>query len=380
MTLEAYKSGRVIKRKGDGNREFITCLAYVSAIGKWIPPVLVYKGLSNDLRNTWVKDVHKDSGVHFASTANGWSNNALGLRWLQTTFENATKPKSDRTRRLLLVDGHSSHVNMDFIDWADRHRIIIMILPPHTTHRLQPLDVGMFQALSTAYSKQIDELLDNGLGKVHMSKRFFYKMFKKAWDVSFTEENIQSAFRKPGVWPVDGTEMIAKVTKPEPIFDPGCSTPSKSPKTPLNSRALRQARHAMERSPTTRKLDRIFKSARVLAAQVSILQKENKGLVESLALKKDKRRRGRRLNLCGEESGGVEIYTPGKVVQAREYMEAKDAEEQAEREAKEARKVQRAANRLVRKQKQAEKEARQAAAQLAKELSTSNLALLKTPP
>jgi hypothetical protein len=49
--------------------------------------------------------------------------------------------------------------------------------------------------------------------------------------------------------------------------------------------------------------------------------------VESLALEKDKRRRGRRLNLCGEESGGVEIYTPGKVVQAREYMEAKDAEE-----------------------------------------------------
>ena len=54
------------------------------------------------------------------------------------------KPKSDRTRRLLLVDGHSSHVNMEFIDWADRHRIIIMILPPYTTHRLQPLDVGMF--------------------------------------------------------------------------------------------------------------------------------------------------------------------------------------------------------------------------------------------
>jgi len=84
--------------------------------------------------------------------------------------------------------------------------------------------------------------------------------------------------------------------------------------------------------------------------------------VELLALKKDKYRRGWRLNLCGEESGGVEIYTPGKVVQAREYMEAKDAEEQAEREAKEARKVQRAANGLIRKQKQAEKEARQAIA------------------
>jgi hypothetical protein len=63
-------------------------------------------------------------------------------------------------------------------------------------------------------------------------------MFKKAWDISFTKENIQSAFWKPGVWPVNGTEIIAKVTKPEPIFNPSYSTPSKSLKTPLNSRAL----------------------------------------------------------------------------------------------------------------------------------------------
>ena len=65
------------------------------------------------------------------------------------------------------------------------------------------------------------------------------------------------------------------------------------------------------------------------------------------------------LNLCGEESGGVEIYSPGKVVQAREYIEEKDTKEQAKREAKEARKAQRAANRLIRKQKEAKKKARQ---------------------
>jgi hypothetical protein len=48
----------------------------------------------------------------------------------------------------------------------------------------------MFQALVTAYSKELDALMDNGLGHVSMLKRFFYKFFKKAWDISFTEENI----------------------------------------------------------------------------------------------------------------------------------------------------------------------------------------------
>jgi hypothetical protein len=76
----------------------------------------------------------------------------MGLSWLKNIFERHTKPASPRARCLLLVDGHSSHVNMAFIDFADKHWIIVMILPPHTTHRLQPLDVGLFQPLSTAYS------------------------------------------------------------------------------------------------------------------------------------------------------------------------------------------------------------------------------------
>jgi hypothetical protein len=81
--------------------------------------------------------------------------------------------------------------------------------------------------------------MDNGLGCVYMSKRFFYKFFKKAWDASFTKENIQSVFQNPGVWPVDGKEMITKVLKPEVVFDPAPSTPSKTLKTPLDLRALR---------------------------------------------------------------------------------------------------------------------------------------------
>jgi hypothetical protein len=108
---------------------------------------------------------------------------------------------------------------MEFIDCDDRNRIIIMILPPHTTHRLQPLDVGIFQSLAIVCSLELDGLME-GLGHVNMSKRLFYKMFRKAWDKSFTEENIQSAFWKPGVWPVDRKDMIAKVSKPDAVFDP----------------------------------------------------------------------------------------------------------------------------------------------------------------
>jgi hypothetical protein len=58
--------------------------------------------------------------------------------------------------------------------------------------------------------------------------------------------------------------------------------------------------------------------------------------VESLALEKDKRKKRQKLNLCGKESSSIKIYSPSKVVDAREYMAEKDAKKQAKLEAKEA--------------------------------------------
>ena len=69
---------------------------------------------------------------------------------------------------------------MEFVDFADRHRIIILILPPYTTHRLQPLDVGLFQPLSTAYSVSLENLLQDGESRVTISKDLFWGVFRPA--------------------------------------------------------------------------------------------------------------------------------------------------------------------------------------------------------
>ncbi len=52
ISESAYKSGRVKKAKHDGSQEFISILACISAIGRWIPPLLIYKGKSGDLMST----------------------------------------------------------------------------------------------------------------------------------------------------------------------------------------------------------------------------------------------------------------------------------------------------------------------------------------
>jgi len=63
-------------------------------------------------------------------------------------FDRSTKLKAGRSYRLLILDGHGSHVTMDFIEYCDNHRILLCIFAPHSTHTLQPLDVVMFKPLS----------------------------------------------------------------------------------------------------------------------------------------------------------------------------------------------------------------------------------------
>jgi prepilin-type processing-associated H-X9-DG protein len=152
MSIEALRSGRITHALTDGNCEFVTLLACICADGTKIPVGLIYKGESYNLQNTWVDDMDENDEVYFAASANGWTCNSLGLQWLQKIFDRHTKAKAGQSKRLLIMDRHSSYVNMAFLDWADRNRIIVHIMPAHSTHRLQPLDVGLFSLLSTVYT------------------------------------------------------------------------------------------------------------------------------------------------------------------------------------------------------------------------------------
>ena len=171
MIKEAYKTGRIRFAARDGSREFISLLACACADGTVIPPALIYQGTSGDLQNTWMEDLQEGEEAFFTSAENGWSSDALGLAWLRR-FHQCTHQKSSR-RRLLIIDGHSSHVNWGFVSCAEDFRILLLVLPPHTIHQLQPLDVDLFSPLSQAYSSELLKYTHGGQGWVSMIKRMF---------------------------------------------------------------------------------------------------------------------------------------------------------------------------------------------------------------
>lgn len=109
--------------------------------------------------------------------------------------EGATEPLL--VPRLLLMDGHKSHVEPEFLQWCLDHQIYPLVFPAHSSHILQPLDVGLFSPLSKAYSTELDNFT-YGNPNIHITKSDFFRIFARARQRAFTAENIISSFRSTG--------------------------------------------------------------------------------------------------------------------------------------------------------------------------------------
>jgi hypothetical protein len=60
---------------------------------------------------------------------------------------------------LLILDGNESHHSTEFELHCKQNNIIILCMPPHSSHLLQSLDVGCFGPLKQAYGRQVEDLM-----------------------------------------------------------------------------------------------------------------------------------------------------------------------------------------------------------------------------
>ena len=91
---------------------------------------------------------------------NGWSNTATFKNNLQNHFVKCVNPSARSSPILILFDGHKSHVNLDLQEWGSENNIIFFVLPPHTSHLLQPSVVLSHRKLyTTGNVRSILELL-----------------------------------------------------------------------------------------------------------------------------------------------------------------------------------------------------------------------------
>jgi len=362
FTKKWKESGKLIGHTQDGSRTWISLIATICADCTSLPPVLIYPSQSGDLQESWLQDYEPGDGTYFATSESGWTSNEIALKWLVKLFDRHSKHKARQGRdpRLLFVDGHGSHINMEFINDCETRNIIVCAYPPHSTHRLQALDVSLFSPLSTYYSQRLDDWMMAGRGFAQIDRHHFYKLFKPAYDQAFSEANIRSAFRKTGIHPLD-PEVVLRTLSTKPAASSTTMT-SSSDSTSLTatSECLPRRSNTPGCATSTFEYRALLRAYQKSVAESTLKDIEIEGLKTLLADKKARKPRKKAPldEIRDKEEGGALFLSPTKFAAARELQ----AEREREEELAQAARAQIRKEKELEKQRKAQKKAAAAAA------------------
>lgn len=178
----------------------ITMCAIVSAAGNTIPPVFIFPRAR--MHDTLMKGSVSGSLGLANSPSSGWMTSVLFYKVLEHIQKHTRCSKE--TPILLIMDNHESHCSLENVLYARDQGIVILTLPPHCSHRLQPLDVSVLGPFKKALSVvQNDWLVSNTGQKISIHE--LTGLCASAYDQSFTRKNILSAFKQCGIWPYSST-------------------------------------------------------------------------------------------------------------------------------------------------------------------------------
>ncbi|CAI8043787.1 Tigger transposable element-derived protein 6, partial [Geodia barretti] len=148
-----------VRYRQSGRKGQVTIVGCASASGHALPPMVIFD--AKRLNAAWT--MGEFPGTKYGLSDNGWINSDLFEAWLCEHFV----PHAVSARPLLLIlDGHSTHYQPKLLRLAKEHDIIMLCLPPHTTHEAQPLDCGVFGPLKSHWSNVCHSYLQQNPGRV----------------------------------------------------------------------------------------------------------------------------------------------------------------------------------------------------------------------
>ena len=214
-----HKPGKVVAELGRRNVPAVTSaergkthtvLTCVSAAGYVLPPMMIYP------RKQLPPAKFRDGAVPqtlFANSSNGWINSDLFFQWFEFFLGHIppTRPV------LLIMDGHGSHMSIKLIELARCNDVHILCLPSHTTHVLQPLDVGVFKSFKSHFSKACSKYLAANPGRVITSDKLA-SLVAEARPNSLTALNVMAGFKKCGIFPLNPSEVTDRQVAPSKLF------------------------------------------------------------------------------------------------------------------------------------------------------------------
>ncbi|KAK6178837.1 hypothetical protein SNE40_011332 [Patella caerulea] len=159
------KPSKIITRKGirqvgkitSGERGvLVTVICAMSAVGVYLPPMFIFP------RKRMVDSLMMGAPPQSIGRASpsGWTDSDLFIEWLKHFQEFTNTSKENQS--LIILDGHHRHKTLTAIGYCRDNGIELITLPPHSTHKMQPLDRSYFKSFKSPYNSAADEwMLEN---------------------------------------------------------------------------------------------------------------------------------------------------------------------------------------------------------------------------
>ncbi|XP_047125163.1 uncharacterized protein LOC124807368 [Hydra vulgaris] len=203
-----HKPLKVIAHKGNNQRvvssvtsgergQTTTVIQAFNCVGHYTikPPMIIFK------RKRMLDSLIDDAlpGTVGRCSKNGWVNTNLFMDFIRHFVIHGNCSTTNKC--LLVLDGHKSHTkNLDFLNYASINGLHILSLPPHRSHKLQPLDRTLFKSLKSVYN-----LVCTTWMRKHPGRRITVDKLSgllcQAYVKAATVENAISGFRVTGINP-----------------------------------------------------------------------------------------------------------------------------------------------------------------------------------
>jgi hypothetical protein len=218
------------------------------------------------------------------------------------------------------------------------HAIDLLILPPHTSHVLQPLDVSMFSLLKRALAAETDTASRLDYGRI--SRTEWTTMYIRARQDAFRSSNIISSFKATGLWPLSPITVLEKLPTQQPLqpLEPHDTTVPASLdlslllSDPQDGTELREANAVCNMEinkadsiplPVKRYVARMTRAFEATQSELSTLRKEVAEQQKLLQVRK-KRLTGKRISLKGKF-----VFSTQEVLEVARQAEQATAEKTA---------------------------------------------------
>jgi hypothetical protein len=286
-----------------GNREWVTSIEAVNSTGWALPSYIIFKATKYS-QEGWFTTLPNDWRINISD--NGWTTDKIGIDWLINHFIPYTNGRVMGRYRMLVLDGHGSHLTAEFDRICTENNIIPICMPPHSSHLLQPLDVSCFAVLKRQYGQLVEQRMR--LGFNHIDKIDFLTAFPEARIMAYKADTIRNGFAATGLVPFDPDRVYQQLTiqlrTPTPPPSRSSNTESSCLQTPQNPRQFKRQLTTIKKRISQRTgspldsvdevINRMSKAYEITANSLILLGKEVHDLRAAHEKEKQKRRQSRK--------------------------------------------------------------------------------------